>query len=73
VTIGKVTGSGSASPGNAQPSSPQRAINRPRTIETGTAAGSGSPQYRAVLEKVKEAENLTPGSSPDSIMVSITY
>jgi spore coat protein U-like protein len=75
ATIGKVTGSGSALPGGAQPSSPQHTINRARTISTGTAAGasSGSPQYSAVLELARKAENLAPGAYPDAIMVSITY
>lgn len=73
ATVEKVASSGSALPGGKQPSSPQHAISRARTIETGTAAGSGSPQWRAVLEQATAAENLSPGVSPDAIMVSITY
>jgi spore coat protein U-like protein len=82
ATLAKATGSGeqatgssSAMPGGPQPSSSQHAINRARTIDAGTAAGakSGSPQWRAVLDQAKAAEDLAPGASPDSIMVSITY
>ena len=72
-TITKVTSSKSTSTSSAQPSSPQHAINRARTIETGTAVGVGSPQWRAVVDQAKAAENLAPGVHPDAIMVSITY
>jgi spore coat protein U-like protein len=72
-TITKVTSSGSTSTGSAQPSSPQHAINRGRAIGAGTAAGAGSPQLHAVAERAATPENLAPGASPDSIMVSITY
>ena len=76
ATTAKVTGSGSALPGGAQPSLPQRAINRGRTTGAGTAvaaAASGSPQWRAAIEQAAAAEHLPPGVYPDSVMVSITY
>ena len=73
ATIAKATGSGSALPAGAQPSSPQHTISRSRTIDAGTAAGSGSPEWRAVVDRAAEAENLSPGDYPDAIMVSITY
>jgi spore coat protein U-like protein len=75
ATTAKVTGIGSASPAGAQPSLPQRAINRGRTTGAGTvaAAGSGSPQWRAAIEQAAAAEHLPPGVYPDSVMVSITY
>ncbi|MGP8268533.1 MAG: spore coat protein U domain-containing protein [Terracidiphilus sp.] len=75
ATIGKVTGSGSALPGGARPSSPEHPVNRGRKTETGTLADASncSPHRRAVLERIAASESLAPGVYPNAIMVSITY
>lgn len=75
AAIAKAIDPGSALQGGAQPSLPQHAINRGRTVVAGTVAGvgSGSSQLRTVLNRTAAAEIPAPAAHPDAVMVTITY